>query len=98
MKMSDPWKKLSDATRRRSRTTEPPTEMPWGFDNAVLARLRDKRSSPAELWLRLAWRMVPAGAAVFLVCWIAVRPSPAIGVTPDSNELAELLIQEVLPQ
>jgi hypothetical protein len=72
--------------------------MPWGFDNAVLARLRDKRSLPAELWLRLAWRMVPAGAAVFLVCWIAARPDPAIGVTPDSNELAELLIQEVLPQ
>ncbi len=98
MKANDPWKKLSDATRRRSRTPEPPTEMPWGFDNAVLARLRDRRSSPAELWLRLAWRMVPAGAAVFLVCWIAVRPSPAIGVTSDSNELAELLIQEVFPQ
>jgi hypothetical protein len=98
MKMNDPWKKLSDATRRRSRTTEPPTEMPWGFDNAVLARLQDRRTSPAELWLRMAWRMVPAGAAVFLVCWIAVPPSPATGVTPDSNELAELLIQEVFPQ
>jgi len=98
MKTNDPWKKLSDAARRRSRTTEPPTEMPWGFENSVLARVRARGASPAELWLRLAWRMVPAGAVVFLVCWFAVRPSPAIGVTSDSNELTELLIQEVFPQ
>jgi hypothetical protein len=63
-----------------------------------MARLRARRSSPAELWLRLAWRMVPAGAAVFLVCWLAFRPAPANWAAFESNELTELLIQEVFPQ
>jgi hypothetical protein len=98
MKTNDPWKKLSDAARRRSRTAAPPSELPWGFESAVLARLRDRRPSPAELWLRMAWRLVPAGAAVFLACWIAVRPTPASCVTSDSHELTELLIEEALPQ
>jgi hypothetical protein len=98
MNTNDPWTRLSNAARRRPRQTEAPAEMPWGFDTRVLAQLRDRRSLPAELWLRLAWRMVPVGAAVFMVCWFAIRPAPAAWPTPDSAELTELLIEEVLPQ
>jgi hypothetical protein len=96
MNTNDPWKELSDAARQRPRPSEPPDEMPWGFDTRVLARLRDPRSLPAELWLRLAWRMIPVGAAVFMVCWFAIRPAPADWPAADSAELTELLIEEVL--
>ncbi len=98
MKKNDVWKKLSEAARRCPRQPDAPAELPLGFDTRVLARLRDKRSLPAELWLRLAWRMMPAGAAVLLVCWVAIPPAPAAWPTPDTAELTELLIQEGLPQ
>jgi hypothetical protein len=70
--------------------------MPWGFDTRVLARLRDQRRSSAELWLRWAWRMVPIGAAVFVVCWFAIRPATPVWPTADSAELTEHMIEEVL--
>jgi hypothetical protein len=96
MNTNDPWKKLSDAARRRSPQVKAPAEMPLGFETRVLARLRDARSLPAELWLRLAWRMIPVGAAVFMVCCFAIRPVPADWPAADSAELTELLIEEVL--
>lgn len=96
MKTNDPWKKLSEAAGRRSRQTGPPAEMPWGFDARVLARLRDPRTQPAELWLRFAWRLMPVGAAIFAVCWFAIRPATPVWPASDSAELAELLIEEVL--
>ena len=97
MNTNDPWKQLSDAARRRPRTPDAPAEMPWGFDTRVLARLRDPRTLPAELWLRLAWRMVSVGAAVFAVCWFALRPVTPVWPASDSTELTELLIEEVWP-
>ncbi|MCU0783940.1 MAG: hypothetical protein MUF81_07805 [Verrucomicrobia bacterium] len=94
MNINDPWKKLSAAARRCSRKTDGPVEIPFGLDTRVLARLRDKRPLPAELWLRLAWRLVPVGAAVFLVCWV-VLPARAVPET-SSPDLVEQLMQEVL--
>ena len=98
MNTNDPWKRLSNVARQRPRPSEPPAEMPWGFDTRVLARLRDPRSLPAELWLRLTWRMVPVGAALFLVCWFAIRPTAPVWPVADSAELTELMIEEVWPQ
>ena len=94
MNTNDAWKKLSEAARRCPRQPDAPAELPWGFDMRVLVRLRDKRPLPAELWLRLAWRLVPVGAAVFLVCWV-VLPARAVPET-SSPDLVEQLMQEVL--
>jgi hypothetical protein len=97
MKAKDPWKALSDTVRRRPRPVEPAQEMRGGFDGRVLARLRDPRIRSAELWLRLAWRTVPVGAAVWLVCWLAVKSDVAPWPGADGAELTDLLITEVLP-
>ena len=72
--------------------------MPWGFETRVLAQLRSNRSVPAGLWLRLAARVLPVAAAVFLVCLFAFQPAQPAPSGQDSAELADLLIVEALPQ
>ena len=96
MNANNPWNKLSDIVRQRPRAPDAPAEMPWGFESRVLARLRESHPRTAELWLRLGWRLVPVGAAVFVVCWFAIRPATPVWPAADSAELTELMIEEVL--
>lgn len=92
MNTQDPWQRLSAAARKCSRDTTGPTEMPCEFDTRVLARMSEP-AGMAELWLHLAWRLVPLGAGVLLVCWL-VLPTPAR--SPATPDLVEQLMQEIL--
>jgi hypothetical protein len=95
MNTNDPWKRLADSVRRRSEpSSSPPTEMPFGLETRVLARLRMPRNTAIELWARLALRAVPLGAAALVLCWMALPTQP----TADSSASDEIeqLMQEVL--
>jgi hypothetical protein len=64
-----------------------------GFHSRVLARVRHPRGIPAEAWLKLALRALPLGAAVLLICWLAI---PAHAPEPEPD-LAAVVFEEVLP-
>lgn len=85
------WNNLSAAARQRPATALPPAEAPFGFHSRVLSRIRERRSIPLELWLRMALRALPVAAAVLLMCWAAL-PMPQAEV-----DLVDVVVQEVLP-
>ena len=95
MKSSDPWQRLARRARPDLRRhPSGPAEMPFGFDTRVLARLRVPKAGAGELWVRLALRALPLGAAVLLLCWVALPERPA---APEFvTEEVEQLMQEVL--
>lgn len=99
LKSSKAWKRLANQARSFiAEHREQPATMPPGFDTRVLAHLGAPPGNLAELWLRLAWRLMPVGAAVFVIVWLALPPASADWPTPHSGELTELLIEEILPQ
>jgi len=95
MKTNDPWRRLANSARPQSapRPTVP-SEMPFGFDARVLARLHAPTAGAREAWARFALRSVPIGATALLICWLALPSRPP--QSPPAADIVESLMQEVM--
>jgi len=98
MNTNDPWKRLAGAASRHRAGAEAPTEMPFGFDTRVLARLRPQRQMAAELLGRLAFGAIPVAAAVLLACWVTVQPDAhaALAVADPALLADEVFAEEAV--
>lgn len=94
MNTRDPWKTLGENARRMRADGAPlPTAALFGFHGRVLARVRHQRGLPMEVWLRLALRALPIGAAVLVACWLVLPAMPSSG--PADLDLADIVLEEV---